>query len=457
MLSRTTNGALTYSPTNPLLALYFNMVDKADYIPIVEAAWQYNQRSTLVLLYDLRNCRGGKGRRLLFAKAICHLLDKTNKDILAHLPIFGSFKDYDLINSIYPINVPAIYVKYLTEDCLKLFGCTPNKYDDNTPNNTQISLAAKYAPNNKQPNAKEIRNQLKCSAKQYRSLLTALRKHLNIVETKMCSNRWCDIDYSTVSSLAFLKYKDAFRAHDSIRFNEFMASGRKINVCQLYPHEIVKKLFDNDADACPMFDQYLTKQVGLENCVVVCDTSGSMMNGDKVRPLDVAIALTLIAAFKNKGVYHNKFFQFSEKSKLVNIKGDNWIERVHNISREEWGSNTNIQSVFDQLLKYDDDVKTVLVISDMQFDECGQSSTNFDEIDRKYSLLERNRPNFVFWNVSNHCNDIPVKETTEGVVLVSGYSPSLFKLIIENKGDNITPLKFVENVINQPMYNIIEI
>lgn len=459
MLTRTQNNALSYQATNPLVNLYFKLIDGVDYLPLVEAAWRTNQRATLVILYDLRNCRGGKGRRKLFNQCMAYLLkeDHLDPNILCHLPHYGSFKDYERIHALYPIDQVYIdiFVKYLGDDYLK----TLNPRDDKV---APISLAAKYAPNNKQPFAKEIRNRLHLSAKQYRMILTTLRSHLNIVETKMCKGEWSKIDYSTVSSLAFLRYKKSFRIHDGERFNGFIESKAKINVGQLYPHQIVNQLLNNDNDANVMFDQYLDRYVGsLSNCVVVCDTSGSMMcPHDGVRPLDVAIALTLVAAWKNTGPFYRKFFEFSAKSELVEIVGANWVERVHNILGAHWGQNTNIQAVFDKLLTYSEDVQTVLVISDMQFDSCAstvnQSSTNFEVINQRYSDVGRKRPNFVFWNVSPIGSDIPVRETEKGVILVSGYSPSLFKLISESPED-VTPTSFVDTIINHPMYERIQL
>jgi ribosomal protein S8 len=427
MLTRTQNGALSCQTTNPLVALYFNLididnVDDDNYIPILESAW----------------------------RCITYLLKehKIPVRILNHLSHYGYFKDYQHIHALYPIDEVYVntFVKHLSEDFIKvLFVDKPGK--------VRISLAAKYAPNNKQPFAKEIRNRMRLSAQQYRLVLTTLRSHLNIVETKSCKQQWDQIDYSIVSSLAFLKHKKSFKSHDGERFNQFIENKGKINVGQLYPHQIVKLLFDRDTDACEMFDQYLNKHRNmLKDCVIVCDTSGSMMNGNnEARPIDVAIALTLMAACNNQGAFHNTFFTFSSESELVSIIGDNWIDRVHNISTTSWGNSTNIQSVFDQLLKYNEDIKNVIVISDMQFDLCNESSTNFEEIEKKYTSLGRKRPNFVFWNVSGIGSDIPVRESEKGVVLVSGYSASLFKLIAEGD-ENITPLAFVEMVVNHPMY-----
>ena len=46
--------------------------------------------------------------------------------------------------------------------------------------------------------------------REYRKGLSALRKHLDVVERKMSSQNWQSIDYETVPSKANLNYNKAF-------------------------------------------------------------------------------------------------------------------------------------------------------------------------------------------------------------------------------------------------------
>lgn len=74
MLSRTQNSALSNASTGSgLLDMYFRLIDGIDTYEgnlLVENAWREDQRGTAVILFDLRNCRGGRGRHNLFSKTL---------------------------------------------------------------------------------------------------------------------------------------------------------------------------------------------------------------------------------------------------------------------------------------------------------------------------------------------------------------------------------------------------
>jgi len=64
-------------------------------------------------------------------------------------------------------------------------------------------------------------------------------------------------------------------------------------------------------------------------------------------------------------------------------------------------------------------------------------------------------PRIVIWNLSSLCNDFHAKEDSEGVIMLSGWSPSMFKVIVE-KGIVInTPLSALRYILDDPMYNLI--
>ena len=74
---------------------------------------------------------------------------------------------------------------------------------------TGNSLCAKWCPR-KGPIAIELRKFMGLSPKQYRKLLVGLT---NVVETEMCQNKWDDINYSHVPSVASSRYQKAFGKH----------------------------------------------------------------------------------------------------------------------------------------------------------------------------------------------------------------------------------------------------
>ena len=68
---------------------------------------------------------------------------------------------------------------------------------------------------------------------------------------------------------------------------------------------------------------------------------------------------------------------FSKKPEIVDIKGDTICEKVENAYRANWGFNTDLEKAFDLILevavnnklKQEELPQTLLIISDMEFDE----------------------------------------------------------------------------------------
>ena len=94
--------------------------------------------------------------------------------------------------------------------------------------NNNISLLAKWLPSatsrSKDTRKKGLKicGALGMSEKQYRKTLSALRKHLDVVERKMSSNNWQSIDYEAVPSKANLNYNKTFLKHDETRRRAYL-------------------------------------------------------------------------------------------------------------------------------------------------------------------------------------------------------------------------------------------
>ncbi|HOH88525.1 DUF2828 family protein, partial [Ruminococcus sp.] len=58
-------------------------------------------------------------------------------------------------------------------------------------------------------------------------------------------------------------------------------------------------------------------------------------------------------------------------------------------------------------------------------------------------------PEVVFWNVSGRCGNMPVTRSETGAALVSGYSPSVFDMVM---GGEISPEAVMNRVINSKRY-----
>jgi hypothetical protein len=501
MTSRTQNNALTHATSgSALVDLYFKLIDgveDSEMQTLLEGAWREDKRGTAVLLFDLRNCRGGKGRYNLFAKSLNELFtnvelsDDTLRLWSGLVPHYGSFKDFWRILGLnsngwlesssqerFKEYVIDSYCETISKDCKDYFGLEISEYNQkvksgNRPvplvGHKKVSLAAKYAP--KSDNAYKsfyghVLMKLKMTEKAFRWMCADLRAHLNVVEVQMSAGKWEDIKYSSVPSVALKKYLKAFKKHSPEAFAAYMGrvkSGEaKACVQQVYPHQYVhamrtgKDVEENSI----LFGEYV-KQMGsvFQDTVMIIDTSGSMRSprfADGTVPVDVSITMGLLVAWSATGPFEHKYIQFSSESKVVEIKGESWSDRVNYIYRNAIHENTNLQKATDRLIESRANVKYVLIVSDMQFDQADYGKTNFDRIKEQYKKAGLEMPTYVFWNVSAQCKDCPVTQDERGVIMISGFSPSILKMVYE-VGPGVSPRSFVDQLINSEMYRPVQL
>lgn len=320
--------------------------------------------------------------------------------------------------------------------------------------------------------AQSIRTYLELSPKQFRKKIVSLS---NTVEQKMCAKQWNEITYSAVPSVAMKKYRVAFSRNDGTRFVQYLEdvkSGKeKINASAIFPNDIISKAFDHfgeidSTEAKAIEAQWSSLPDYLagseERIITVCDVSGSMSG----KPLEVSVALGLYMSERLKGVFENCFITFSEKPKLVNLSGS-IMSKLKQLSKSEWGMNTNFESVFNLILNTaiknnipESEMPTkIVVISDMQFDEAQTNNGLFNKnaitiIKDKYSNAGYIMPQIVFWNVRS-TNNVPVEYNQRGVAMISGYSPAIIKSVL--CGEIPSPKEIMLKVVNGERYRKIEI
>ena len=198
---------------------------------------------------------------------------------------------------------------------------------------------------------------------------------------------------------------------------------------------------------------------GEENALAVVDGSGSMYGGTEPLPIAVALSLGLYFAERNRGAFRNHFITFSEKPRLVEIKGADLWEQVRYCTKYGEVANTNLQKVFELILSAakknsvpDEELpRRLYVISDMEFDECTEdaSLTNFEYAKKLFAEAGYTLPEVVFWNVASRHRQQPVTKNEQGVALVSGCTPRLFSMAMSGE---LNPLAFMLEVIESERY-----
>ena len=344
-----------------------------------------------------------------------------------------------------------------------------------------ISLLGKWMPSANTSSkktvalARKIIKNLEISEKQYRKMLSVLRKRLDVLERRLSANEWELVDYSAVPSKANIKYSAAFFNHDFERRSKFIEAAinskhpeEMIHSSASFPHEIIK--VDDPASAQALWNAYPNFLGDEDSILVVRDGSGSMTcKIDKsTSALDVATALTIYFAEKLNGPLKDKFITFSRNPRLIDMSKANEKEyplrEKLNICyfNDDW-TNTNIQAVFELLLRtakeenltQADLPKNILIISDMEFDahSMGWGKSLFSLISDEFKLAGYKLPKLIFWNVNSRSNTIPMIDNELGLVLVSGFSPMITKMILSN---NIDPWGALKSLLDDARYKPIK-
>lgn len=425
---------------------------------LILKALMVNPVETIKVVMYLRDCRGGQGNKdtlRIFNKLVLAKLSKYDDfmagyyKLLPHIPEIGSWKD-----------VYQLYDKNEVLDALIL-----ELVEQNITTN---SLCAKWFPRQ----SKFHKDFALYTEKDVGAIRRLVASCTNVIESKMCSGHWHDINYSHVPSIAFKKYTKAFKRNDSSRFEDFLEKANagevKVNAAVLYPHDIVRQVRFGGSTIVKAgnaqwlnLPNYMTTPM---NILPIIDVSGSMtcpVPGTTVSALDIAIGLGLYFAEHNHGEFKDTWINFSDKPRIQKLKGDSLSERVKNLDYRDWRMSTNLQAVFDLIapisLKAPETApKVLLIVSDMEFNSCG-SYSNYEAAKQKYLELGLELPLVIFWRVDTKTSQQPVTMKDENTMLINGFSPAIMRLITEMNSEdlkNITPYNMMLKAIEK--YNYVD-
>jgi len=328
--------------------------------------------------------------------------------------------------------------------------------------------------------------------KLYRKLVGGLTRQLKVPEVLMSAQCWGKINFKKVPSLCLNRHRKAFLNEDlkvKLSKDEFETGNRyplnpdrvlcrkhlmdqlrkgAINGKQLFPHEIVQKL-GRRSDAASMEEVMCQAQwnsirsdllkgmeelrasedkdgkVDLGNLVPLVDVSGSMQG----IPMEVAIAMGILVSEISADCIKNRVITFESRPQWFALDPNDSIgDKVRKLRRAPWGGSTNFTLALNMI--YDvvksnklsmENVPDLIVFSDMQFDQADRGfTTQYEQIQGAFHKLGMEisgkpyePPRIIFWNLRGNSyagTHAPVTAETENVQLLSGFSPSLLKLVL---------------------------
>ena len=483
--TRTENGAVALNTTsNGCLDLFGTIgalrgADETRITRLFEEAYKENPLLATKILFYARDIRGDKettglGERKVFRTILKYAALHHPECIRPNLDLIGVYGRYDdlyeLIGTPLEDEMWAAMKKQFEEDRINL------------EKGNVISLLAKWIKTADASSEKTKQLGIKTAIKlgysvfEFKRIIRAMRRHLRVVEGLMSTNQWDKIKYSEVPSRAMMIYRNAFKKHDEERFNLFaqkaVTGEEKINSATLYPYDIIEKysskgywsrnyydgsrlseteenILQAQWDALPNYVEAGT------NAIVIADTSGSMSG----RPMDTAVGLAIYFAQRNTGAYKNLWMNFSSSPSFQRVQGKTLKQILSNINYSNWSGSTNCEAAFDLILNTairnkvspDEMPKSLIIVSDMEFDYCGgRRWTFYENMRARYVQYGYEIPQIIFWNVSSRNDVFHADANHKGVILCSGQSTGTFKNLIGSIG--FTPVEFMYKCILSKRY-----
>lgn len=391
------------------------------------------------------------------------------------LPVIGRFKD---LVDLYVLdnlsgNVGSIDVKVLVREFLRGL---------NTEN--QRDLALKYLPPVRAVSkcktqrallrnqfAKLVRDALSLSDKQYRNLKSSGSAHewqQAISRSEYNNINWDRVSGMALSQLATSKFlpnqnlegvfEEWLDAKESVNYNGYVYDlGRKPRT-----NRIQRKTLNKQFQSLVGFGESNGAIQG--NVWTAIDTSGSMtypINGTNgLTAYDVCVSLGVYFSTLNQGAFHKNVIMFDDTSKVKQLSGE-FCDMYDQIAKDNtaWGS-TNFQSVIDEIVRIrqsnpniplEDYPKTLLVVSDMQFDpsddwnyydiinpiDSVKEQTNYKAAMNKLRAVFPtdwvNQFSIVWWNVVDRLEgkqDFPSTLDDASTYMFSGFDGSIVSFLL---------------------------
>ena len=309
----------------------------------------------------------------------------------------------------------------------------------------------------------------------YRHMKASGEAH--VFQKLMCGQRYDEINFKTIPGKALLNMVSGKFLTNHDLYNKYVEWIKSQPVAKFngYPYELGAKLTlpgygwgrSTDVDVATkitidkQFDNLIAtgkKNEGAIKGNVWCalDTSGSMgstIPGSNVTAMNVCLSLGIYFATLNEGAFHKNVIMFDSTSRVKQLKGS-FSEMWNQVPANAMGS-TNFQSVVDEIVRIrrsnpnislEDYPKTLLVVSDMQFNPSGcywygrtSRAEELSNVEAAQAKLRSVFPKefvdefkFIWWNVtdSRQTDDMPSTLDDKASYFFSGFDGAIVSFLL---------------------------
>jgi hypothetical protein len=389
------------------------------------------------LLYTMKTIayiRSGRGERDLGRRLLGWLQKYDEKQLIENMPLFlekyGRYDDFVYL----PRNSKAMYayVKHLGEQLVA--------DHSNMQLGKPVSLAAKWIPsetsavNKKTALTFRLARSMKIPISELRKkYITPLRTYIGILEHKMCTKDWENVDYKKVPFQAFRRHKKAFERNDREKYDAHTV----VRHC-IAPHEIVAPYLVGRNLNNELETSWKTVNK-MDKTVVLSDVSLSTIG------ITLLISVTL-------GLLGERVLTFEPNPQFVEMEGNTLFEKVQKMRIIPSSSSTNICEALKRLL-IDKCGERLVIVSNMPLNQADSlyNEATRETMEKMFSDAGIKMPQIVYWNVKQ--NSLKFEEMF-GITVVSGFSPDILQCILN--GEPPTQFNTMMTVLNNEKYDDIK-
>jgi hypothetical protein len=245
----------------------------------------------------------------------------------------------------------------------------------------------------------------------------------------------------------------------------------------LMPHEIVKEMnnlagcdYENNPEAQALEGQWkaISEKMGsFEKMICLADFSASM---DGI-PMLVSMALGILVSEKTSNAFRNHLITFNDTPSWIKFEKDAHLwDKIRACRESPWGGSTNFESAYELVLQRMIENKIepgqepddLLVLTDMGWNEAtGRHPFHLDNLKKKFKdagekLWGEGKgwkiPRVIIWNLREEFKQYQATEKTKGVVMISGWHPSILKRLQEGV-EITTPWDAMRWILDAERYN----
>lgn len=441
-----------------------------NFIDMLKKSCKDDLIKTIIILFYIRDPRGGKGERKLFRWGLQWLALNFPNEINKVIDLIPEYGRWDDIYCLYPkkldynrpdnyltdININKNDIDQLQKNIVLLKINQLIEDEKNIVNNNDISYCAKWCVTENSSQDLQFSfvettcNVWNITLKEYRKRIRKIRKKYKLIETYLTNRKIHRIKYNKVNVGAMKKYKKKLNRYDKYRFQNYTSKlyeslKDKFSINDI---ENILYLYQNNypiENKWSQYNNYITDIQNLEKTMLVIDTNGSMY-ANNLKNINIVVKLSLLVieySIFNKNIIHyniNPFF-LKNKEEVYNN-----ITNIVSLSKY-YQKNINLLNIIELIISNKEIPEKLIIISSNKIEVSDPEwKKNIDNIEKiciektisipkiLYICLQEKMYYSVYKNLINIQND----------------SKEIINFIISDKNININNL--INNIINNDRY-----